>query len=50
MDWMIILGALTAFATIFAQFSSGVKNTVDVYYKIKEEKQKSRSHQEDDSE
>lgn len=47
---MVILGALTAFATIFSQFSSGVKNTVDVYYKIKEEKEKSRSRQENDSE
>ncbi|MEC2468638.1 hypothetical protein P9X10_28330 [Bacillus cereus] len=50
MDWMIILGTLTAFATIFAQFSSGVKNSVDTYYKIKEEKQKSRSRKENDSE
>lgn len=50
MDWMIILGAITAFATTYAQLSSGVKNTIDIYYKIKEEKEKSRSHQEDDSE
>ncbi|WP_179211917.1 hypothetical protein [Bacillus sp. K2I17] len=50
MDWMIILGTITAFITIYSQLSSGVKNTIDIYYKIKEEKAKSRSRQENDSE
>ncbi|MFY0127916.1 hypothetical protein ACRS52_06375 [Bacillus cytotoxicus] len=50
MDWLIILGKITAVITIYAQLSSGVKNTIDIYYKIKEEREKSRSRQEDDSE
>ncbi|MGR9635346.1 hypothetical protein ACU82A_30670 [Bacillus cereus] len=50
MDWVVILGAITAFVTIYSQLSSGIKNTIDIYYKIKEEKEKSRSRQETDSE
>ncbi|MDP7980833.1 hypothetical protein [Bacillus multifaciens] len=46
MNWLIILGAI---ATIYSQTSSGIKNTMDIYYKIKEEREKSRSRQEDDS-
>ncbi|HDR7450290.1 MULTISPECIES: hypothetical protein [Bacillus] len=50
MDWLIILGTLTAVATFFSQVSTVVKNSVDTYYKIKEEKEKSRPRQEVDSE
>ncbi|WP_179863326.1 MULTISPECIES: hypothetical protein [Bacillus cereus group] len=50
MDWLIILGMLTAIATFFSQVSTVVKNSVDTYYKIKEEKEKSRPRQEVDSE
>ncbi|MBO1628508.1 MULTISPECIES: hypothetical protein [Bacillus] len=50
MDWVVILGSITAFVTIYSQLSSGIKNSLDIYYKIKEEKEKSRSRQETDSE
>ncbi|WP_176545433.1 hypothetical protein [Bacillus pseudomycoides] len=50
MDWLIILGAIATIATTLSQLSTVVKNSVDTYYKIKEEREKSRSHQEDDSE
>ncbi|MFQ6421403.1 MULTISPECIES: hypothetical protein [unclassified Bacillus (in: firmicutes)] len=42
MDWLIILGMLTAIATFFSQVSTIVKNSVDTYYKIKEEKEKKK--------
>ena len=50
MDWVVILGTITAFITIYSQLASGIKNTLDIYYKVKEEKEKSRSRQETDSE
>ncbi|MGF9770231.1 hypothetical protein [Bacillus albus] len=50
MDWIIILGAIATTATVFSQVTAGIKNIVDTYYKVKEEKQKSRPDQGNDSE
>ncbi|MBJ8059728.1 hypothetical protein JDS85_15245, partial [Bacillus cereus] len=50
LDWIIILGAIATTATVFSQVTAVVKNIVDTYYKVKEEKQKSRPDQGNDSE
>lgn len=44
------LRCIATTATVFSQVIAGVKNIVDTYYKVKEEKQKSRPDQGNDSE
>ena len=45
MNWIILAAVIAS----LNQFSGLVKNLLDMYFKVKEEMQKSRSHQEDDS-
>ncbi|WP_180227792.1 hypothetical protein [Bacillus toyonensis] len=40
MDWLIILGTLTAVATFFSQVSTVVKNSVDTYYILQNQRGK----------
>ncbi|WP_179879678.1 hypothetical protein [Bacillus thuringiensis] len=46
MNWLIIAGVIAC----LNQFSGLIKNILDMYFKVKEEIQKSRTHQNDDSE
>ncbi|HDR4869089.1 TPA: hypothetical protein QCR55_005588 [Bacillus cereus] len=46
MNWLIIAGVIAG----LNQLSGLIKNILDMYFKVKEEMQKSRTHQDDDSE